>query len=448
MIRVDLGNALHSANTRVRMRNMATGSAGGFRLRVQLGLANPRELAIDDQRIVIGSAEDAALVLHDPGASPYHCEIVREGGQTILRDLDSRTGTWLGGVKIREVVLAGPVRWRIGCCEIVFDVAPRDEVALDERVPALRTLVGDSALMRTAVARLARIAERDTPLLLEGESGTGKELAAQGVHDASARARGPFVVVDCGSIARSLIESELFGHERGAYTGANQARDGAFVNARGGTLFLDEIGELDLDLQPRLLGALERREVKPIGGARPVPIDLRIIAATNRDLHREVARGRFREDLYYRLAVARVRLPPLRDRLEDLPLLIRHFLAEHERADGLARPLDELLLERFEGRTWPGNIRELRNAVERIITLGFDGDEASPGNALSSPAACGEPFKIAKGRVIEHFEREYLSSMLAWKRGNITAAASAAEMDRVHMVRLLDRYGLRRKRET
>jgi DNA-binding NtrC family response regulator len=419
------------------MRNVATVSAGGFRLRVQLGLANPRELAMDEQRIVIGSAEDATLVLHDPGASPHHCEIVREGGQMVLRDLDSRTGTWLSGVKIREVVLAGPVRWRIGCCEITFDVAPCDLVAVDERVAALRTLVGDSAVMRTVVERLARIAERDTPLLLEGESGTGKELAAQGVHDASARARGPFVVVDCGSIARSLIESELFGHER----------EGAFVNASGGTLFLDEIGELDLDLQPRLLGALERREVKPIGGARPVPIDVRIIAATNRELHREVARGRFREDLYYRLAVARVRLPPLRERLPDLPLLIRHFLSVHEQADGLPRPLDELLLERFEGRTWPGNIRELRNAIERIVTLGFDGDETCPGGAMSSPAACGEPFKIAKGRVIEHFEREYLSSMLAWKRGNITAAASAAEMDRVHMVRLLDRYGLRRKRE-
>ncbi|HEX3697664.1 MAG TPA: sigma 54-interacting transcriptional regulator [Polyangia bacterium] len=420
---------------------------GGFRLRVEMGLANPRELMIGDEPVVIGTDAGASLVLHDPGACARHCEIVREGQQIVLRDLGSRTGTWLSGVRVREVVLGSAVRFRIGCCEILFGGTAEPAIVPDLMPPALGALVGDSAAMRLVLDRLARIAERDTALLLEGESGTGKELAAQGVHDASARARGPFVVVDCGSIARSLIESELFGHERGAYTGASQAREGAFVNANGGTLFLDEIGELDLDLQPRLLGAIERREVKPIGGARPVPIDLRIIAATNRDLRREVARGRFREDLYYRLAVARVRLPPLRERLQDLPLLIRHFLRRHEEADGVSRPLDELLHERFVGRPWPGNIRELRNAVERMVTFGFDSDESSPAHGPSAPASCAEPFKVAKARLIGQFEQEYLSSMLAWKRGNITAAASAAEMDRVHMVRLLDRYGLRRKRE-
>jgi DNA-binding NtrC family response regulator len=290
--------------------------------------------------------------------------------------------------------------------------------------------------MRVVFSRLARIAGRDSTLLLEGESGTGKELAAEAVHEASSRSAGPFVVVDCGSIPRALLEAELFGHERGAYTGANRARLGAFVHADGGTIFLDEVGELDIELQPRLLGVLERREVKPIGGSQPIPVNVRIIAATNRDLRREVNRGAFREDLYYRLAVASVRLPALRERSEDIPALVRSFLEQQ----GVNTPPDESMLQRLIRRSWPGNVRELRNAVEQIVAFGIE--EVSLDEAPERPAAIDVPFKIAKARLVEGFERDYLVSVLAQFKGNITAA----ELDLVHFLRLLDRHGLRKPR--
>jgi DNA-binding NtrC family response regulator len=301
-------------------------------------------------------------------------------------------------------------------------------------------LIGDSAAMRAVFSRLARIAGRDATLLLEGESGTGKELAAEAVHEASARSGGPFVVVDCGSIPRALLEAELFGHERGAYTGANRARLGAFVHADGGTIFLDEVGELDIELQPRLLGVLERREVKPIGSSQPIPVNVRIIAATNRDLRREVNRGVFREDLYYRLAVACVRLPALRERSDDIPALVRSFLEQQ----GVTAPPEEAILQRLIRRSWPGNVRELRNAVEQIVAFGIE--EVSLDEAPEQPAPIDVPFKIAKARLVEGFERNYLVSVLAQYKGNITASANAAELDRVHFLRLLDRYGLRKPR--
>jgi len=301
-------------------------------------------------------------------------------------------------------------------------------------------LIAKSAAMRVVFARLARIADRDATLLIEGESGTGKELAAQAVHEASARASGPFVVVDCGSIPRALLEAELFGHERGAYTGANQARLGAFVNADGGTIFLDELGELDIELQPRLLGVLERREVKPLGASQPIPVNVRVIAATNRDLKREVSRGNFREDLYYRLAVACVRLPALRERTEDIPVLVRHFLEEQ----GVRSAPDEAILQRLMRRSWPGNVRELRNVIEQIVAFGVE--ERSLDEVPEQPASIDVPFKTAKARLLEGFERSYLVSILAQHGGNITAAAKAAELDRVHFLRLLDRYGLRMPR--
>jgi DNA-binding NtrC family response regulator len=236
------------------------------------------------------------------------------------------------------------------------------------------------------------------------------------------------------------LEAELFGHERGAYTGANRARLGAFVHADGGTIFLDEVGELDIELQPRLLGVLERREVKPIGGSQPLPVNVRIIAATNRDLRREVNRGAFREDLYYRLAVACVRLPALRERSDDLPALVRHFFVQQ----GVAAPPEDGMLQRLMRRSWPGNVRELRNAVEQIVAFGIE--EVSLDEAPERPAAVDVPFKIAKARLVESFERDYLVSVLAQHKGNITAAANAAELDRVHFLRLLDRYGLRKPR--
>jgi two-component system response regulator GlrR len=282
--------------------------------------------------------------------------------------------------------------------------------------------------------------------LLEGESGTGKELAARAIHEASARRGGPFVVIDCGAIPHTLIDAELFGHERGAYTGASSPRPGAFVQAEGGTIFLDEVAELDLELQPRLLGALERREVKPIGAAQPVPIDVRIVAATNQDLRRRANEGLFREDLYYRLAVARVRLPSLRERASDIPLLVRHFIRQHAQKDGVDYAIDEDLVARLALAAWPGNVRELRNVVEQVVAFGIE--EVRVVEAPREPVRIDTPFKTVKAQVLATFEHEYLVALLAQHGGNITAAASAAELDRVHFLRLLDRHGLRKSRSS
>jgi two-component system response regulator GlrR len=318
----------------------------------------------------------------------------------------------------------------------------RHDTPIDSQA-AFGRLIGRSPAMRDVIRRLRAISARDATLLIEGQSGTGKEVAAEAVHAAGARGDKPFVVVDCGAISRGLIEAELFGHERGAYTGATHSRPGAFVRADGGTLFLDEIGELDLELQPRLLRLIERREVKPLGGSTPRRVDVRIIAATNRDLAREAARGAFRSDLYYRLAVTRVRMPSLSEREEDIPLLCRSISAELAER-GLANDLDAEQLDQLAQRPWPGNVRELRNAVERLVTLGPDDSEAG-WDPLPAPRGARASFHDAKSRLIADFERQYLTEVLEEHGGNITAAAHSAKVDRVHFLRLLDKYGLRKK---
>ena len=307
-------------------------------------------------------------------------------------------------------------------------------------------LVARSRVMKDVFSRLLRLAERDTTLFIEGESGTGKELAARAVHLASARRSNPLIVVDCSAIPRTLIEAELFGYAKGAFTGATQAQPGKFVAADGGTVFLDEIGELDVDLQPRLLRVLERREVCPVGGTVPVPIDVRVISATNRDLRQAMRRGSFREDLFYRLAVASVTLPPLRQRPEDIPVLIKAFLAQHAARDGQLYQIHDATIRRMCSRPWPGNVRELRNAVEELVVFG----EPIQAFEESRPAEVAELdgdelglFKEEKARVIDTFEEGYLRSLLTRHRNNITASALAAGLDRVHLLRLLYKHGLR-----
>jgi two-component system, NtrC family, response regulator GlrR len=317
---------------------------------------------------------------------------------------------------------------------------------------AFGELVARSHTMKEVFSRLRRLAERDTTVFLEGESGTGKELAARAVHQASARRTKPFVVVDCSAIPRALIEAELFGHTKGAFTGAHQASAGKFAAANGGTIFLDEIGELDLDLQPRLLRVLERREVCPVGSTTPVPVDVRVISATNRTLRQEVRRGTFREDLFYRLAVASVRLPPLRDHREDIPILIDAFLNQHSVRDGQRHLMDDALIRQMTCQAWPGNVRELRNAVEAFVAFG----EAPPLEGTAAANDLGRDrdgldagvnalglFKEEKARIVNDFERGYLTDLLARHGNNISASALAAGLDRVHFLRLLDKHHLR-----
>ena len=316
-------------------------------------------------------------------------------------------------------------------------------------------LVGRSAPMRTLFELLQRAAVSDATVLIEGETGTGKEATAETIHREGNRREGPFVVIDCSAIPGPLLESELFGHERGAFTGAVATRQGAFQAASGGTIFLDEIGELGLDLQPKILRALERRQAKPVGATQYEPFDVRVIAATNRSLRTEVQAQRFRSDLYYRLAVVQVKLPPLRERLSDLPFLVENML----RGLGVdQQPIASSLrtqpfLERLMHYRWPGNVRQLRNYVERCVAL----DDASlPTNLDTMPPPpsgapldgvdtidISQPLKFARERCVGNFERRYLEALLRKHNNNVSAAARAAEVDRIHFYRLLWKHGLR-----
>jgi DNA-binding NtrC family response regulator len=320
-----------------------------------------------------------------------------------------------------------------------------------------------------AIERLERVAATDLPLLIQGETGTGKELAARAVHEASPRAAGPLVVCDVATLAPTLIESELFGHVRGSFTGATMDRRGAFELAHGGTIFLDEIGELDLALQPRLLRALERKEVKPIGAAGYRQVDVRVIAATNRDLAAEVQARRFRPDLYHRLAVARVALPPLRERTGDLPALAAHILARVCAPMGLAPPaLAPDALACLRDHDWPGNVRELRNVLERALAAApgarvidaamIELDPRPAGTAptggggargarlargtIEPPVDLDLPFKQAKERIVAEWERAYVRALLERYDGNVSSAARRAGIDRVHLHRLIKKLGL------
>jgi len=293
--------------------------------------------------------------------------------------------------------------------------------------------------MRQVFALLERVAPTQTTVLVDGETGTGKELVAEAIHEESPRAAGPFIVFDCSAVSSSLIESELFGHARGAFTGAVTDRAGAFELADGGTIFLDEIGELPLDLQPKLLRVLERREVRRLGSADTTNVDVRVIAATNRSLAAEVDAGRFREDLFYRLEVVHVTLPPLRERPDDIAPLARRFAAEL----GQPTALSDRTLRGFETQAWPGNVRELRNAVARAVSLGEPQGEAgaAPPNPFAVDLAM--PLKIAREQIADAFEERYLLAALAQTGGNVTRAAEIAGVSRKFIQRAVKRYGLR-----
>ncbi|MCZ7685599.1 MAG: sigma-54 dependent transcriptional regulator [Sandaracinaceae bacterium] len=302
-------------------------------------------------------------------------------------------------------------------------------------------LVARSVAMRAALASIERAAASDATVLLEGETGTGKGKVAEAIHRGGGRAGGPFLIVDCGAVPAALLESELYGHERSAFTGATERRIGAFEEASEGTLFLDEIGELPLEQQPKLLRALESKEIRRVGANRHERVDVRIVAATNRDLRREVNEGRFRADLYYRLAVLRVTLPPLREREDDIPVLARELLASlgasEETIDRLCTPE---LLASLRRAAWPGNARELRNHLERCLAF----DEALPiGDELVREGALVDasvPYAEARRRAIEAFEREYVRDLLARHGGKVSQAAAAAGMDRVYLHKLVRRH--------
>ncbi len=390
----------------------------------------------------IGSHPLNDLVIEDPTVSRFHCEIRITPQGPVVKDLSSRNGTILDGVQVLAGIPRSGSVLRLGATAARFQFgAETNPLPLSDRT-RFGSMVGSSLAMRTA-----RAAATTATVLMEGETGTGKGAAAESVHGESPRHNGPFIVVDCGAIPENLLESELFGHEKGAFTGASERHIGAFEEASGGTIFLDEIGELAPDLQPKLLRVLENREVRRIGSNTAKPIDVRVMAATNRDLRGEVNAGRFRPDLYYRLAVLKISLPPLRQRPEDIPPIVDALLS----LLGIAIEKNEWLrsadfMATLQRAAWPGNIRELRNYLERCSVFGsvmptHDGDEPE---AASSPEAVdlAIPFLQARDKVVANFERRYLEALLRAQKGKTGKAAEAAGIDRVFLWRLLRRHGL------
>jgi len=440
---------------------------------LQVTIAGPAgpavEARLEMKPLVVGTSPECDLVITDPRVSRRHCEIALTTDGILLRDLASKNGTFAGKVAIREALLPLGEAVTIGSSTLVIRPA-----GPPTQVPMLPTgrfgdAIGQSFLMRTLFARLERAAATDQTLLLLGESGTGKEVLARAIHEQSPRRGGPFVVLDCGAVNANLLESELFGYARGAFTGAAGVRAGLLEEANKGTLFIDEIGELPLDLQPKLLRALETRQVRRLGANEWRPFDARVVAATHRDLRARAAEGTFRQDLYYRLAVVEVRVPALRERKDDIPGLVERFLAAHDPPRTLA-DLPPHALALLAAHSFPGNVRELRNLVARLVlfpelgleTQGPPQAEVMATKPTEASSAAGEarapggeadglgpllqlPLPSARELVMERFERSYVTAKLAQHGGNISRAADAMGVSRQLVHRLLDRYGMKAK---
>jgi transcriptional regulator with PAS, ATPase and Fis domain len=398
----------------------------------------------------VGTAPANQLRLNDPTVSRMHCEVRVRPNAIVLSDCGSTNGTFVEGVRLERGEVQPGTIVRLGSSAFRIDDAGGGGISLplSDRT-SFGECLGASLEMRRLYAVLERVASGTATVLIQGETGTGKDVVARSLHKASPRAQGPFVPIDCGAIPETLIESELFGHVRGAFSGAHADRRGVFEEAQGGTLFLDEIGELPLHVQPKLLRAIESRAVRRVGSNAEKAIDVRIVAATNRSLARCLNEGTFREDLYYRLAVVEVTLPPLRSRREDIATLARHFYAQ---VGGTGR-LPPDFVANLAARSWPGNVRELRNFVERAASLGLvEGADTAPPVAprLALPAEVIEglipfdmPLKEARDRWTESFESLYVQTLLRRTGGNLRRAAQLAGVNRRFMQRLTSRLGLR-----
>jgi DNA-binding NtrC family response regulator len=423
---------------------------------VEKGPAAGRSLVLGSDPVIIGSDPGSALVIEDPHVSRRHVEISRSADGIVLRDLGSKNGTFVGRLAVKEVTLTSGAEIRLGTSTLRFELggeegrlgrlarAPLREEELAGAPTAFGPALGASPAMRRLFALLARLAPTELTVTLMGETGTGKDVLARAIHQASSRAQQPFVVFDCGAVAPSLIESELFGHEKGAFTGAIGDRRGAFERAHRGTLFLDEIGELSLDLQPKLLRALEHRSVRRVGGGEDRPVDVRIIAATNRDLEEQVRKHVFREDLFFRLMAAVLHVPPLRERREDLPQLVQRFLGDAGRPLAIAPETLELLA----AYDWPGNVRELKNVIASAAALA-DGPRLEPRHLVvfrpqKRPGAPPGPTAAppAGGQTLEQLEKAAIEQALQQFDGNRTRAARSLGIAASTLYEKLRRYGL------
>jgi two-component system, NtrC family, response regulator HydG len=413
-------------------------------------------------RVLVGQSPVCVIRLSDKHVSRRHAALDLSGRRLHLTDLRSTNGTFADGIAVNDAFLTGGEIVRMGATAFrVERTTPTELVEIPSRT-RFGSMVGASLEMRRLYPLCERLAQSNVTLIIEGETGTGKEVLAESIHEEGPRAAGPFVVFDCTAVAPNLVESELFGHEKGSFTGAVSSHKGVFEQAHGGTLLIDEIGDLSPTLQPKLLRALERSEVKRIGGDRPIRVDVRVMAATRRDLDQEVQAGQFRDDLFFRLAVARIELPPLRERRGDIAVLAAHFWQALSHVGGSAPkppvgdasvPYD--LLRRWEAYSWPGNLRELHNAVARQIALGSlarldaarpsadsapssagpasisaSQAQAAPSDLFSTILALDLPFTEARQRVLDEFERLYVERVLEKHGGSVVRAAAASGIAR------------------
>jgi len=423
-------------------RERPVARAREFTLRVTGGPDEASELVLrtaEPSPILIGKSHTCGLRLTDEMVSQRHIAVELTGEGVRVTDLESTNGTMVNGVQIGEATLLGGERLQIGDTVISFEAAAETTEQPLPLATSFGRVLGASCAMRRLYPLCKRLAASHVPAVIEGETGTGKEVLAEALHEAGARTAGPFVVFDCTTVPRNLIDAALFGHERGAFTGATESRRGVFEQADGGTLLLDEIGDLELDMQSKLLRALERAEVQRVGSSRWTKVNVRVLAATRRDLDAEVQASRFRDDLFYRLAVARIEMPPLRRRVGDVELLARHFWSRMADED-VAPPAT--YLERLSRYGWPGNVRELKNTIARQIALGdLAGDAVGMprapsevvepgGDRLERIVALGLPFPRARRKAIEEFDQLYLTRILEEHDGNIARAADAAGVAR------------------
>jgi DNA-binding NtrC family response regulator len=396
-------------------------------------------LRASGDELTIGTSEACGVRLRDPAVSRFHAELRRCAGGILVVDPGSTNGTFAGGLRLERAIVPPGTLLGIGDSQLrIVDAAPV-EVEL-HTAEALGGILGRSPAIRRVMAQIAKAAQSEVSVLVSGESGTGKELVARALHDLGPRRDRPFVTVDCGALPPALLASELFGHERGAFTGADRAHVGAFEAAAGGTVFLDEIGELQPAVQATLLGVLERRRVRRLGSRTELPVDVRVVAATHRDLRGEVNRGGFRLDLFYRLAVVTLAIPPLRERPDDVPLLVEHFL----RDAGWDAPVEQLIspaaMDALTRLHFAGNVRELRNLVEAAVAMGEPPDLAGPPAVVRAEAFATDlalPYKEARAQLLDEFEARYLDALLARTGGNVSAAARTARMTRSHLSELL-----------
>jgi DNA-binding NtrC family response regulator len=414
----------------------------GLKVEVVRGPDAGRSARADGGAVTIGTAEDNALVLTDRTVSRYHLELTATDEGVRVEDLGSSNGTYLGTARIERATVPAGTELRIGDSSVRASELAASTIE-EPPAPAIDGMVAASAPMREVAAQVAKLAHSKVSVLVHGETGTGKEVVARALHESGPRRDQPFVVVDCGSMPATLIASELFGHERGAFTGADRARAGAFELAHGGTIFLDEIGELPLPVQPALLGALERRSFRRLGGQKDIAVDVRVVAATHRDLRAEVNADRFRADLYYRLAVTRVVIPPLRERVEEIEALVTHFVTELTGESVL--PFGPSTIEMLKRHRWSGNVRELRNVVEAAVAMGevkLEATKRGIGEDKPESDAIGA-YKEARAAALDAFERSYLARLIQECNGNASEAARVARMDRQYLLSLLRRHGLR-----